>query len=53
MIPAAMRIVGVLVMALGLAGALAFSKPDLRWESAGAGVVGFVLLVSARRAPPS
>lgn len=45
-----MRIVGVLVILLGLAGALGFSKPELRWESVGAAIVGAVLVLSAKRA---
>ncbi len=43
-----MRIVGLLVVLLGAAGALVFSKPDLRWESVGAAVVGVVLILSAK-----
>ena len=43
-----MRLVGLFVILLGLAGVLAFSKPDLRWESAGAAVVGLVLILTAR-----
>jgi apolipoprotein N-acyltransferase len=43
-----MRLVGLLVILLGLAGALAFSKAELRWESAGAAVVGLVLILTAK-----
>ena len=43
-----MRIVGLIVTALGAAGALIFSKPDLRWESVGAAIVGVVLILSAK-----
>lgn len=43
-----MRIVGLLVVLLGVAGALVFSKPDLRWESVGVAVVGVVLILSAK-----
>lgn len=46
-----MRVVGFLVVLLGATGALAFSTPDLRWESVGAAVVGVVLILSAKRAP--
>ena len=45
-----MRIVGLLVILLGAAGALVLSKPDLRWESVGAAVVGVVLILSAKPA---
>jgi|PersoiStandDraft_1058852.scaffolds.fasta_scaffold196275_2 hypothetical protein len=43
-----MRWVGLLVILLGLAGVVAFSKPELRWESAGAAVVGLVLILTAK-----
>ncbi|MGH9444056.1 MAG: hypothetical protein ACRD16_17470 [Thermoanaerobaculia bacterium] len=46
-----MRYVGLLVILLGAAGSLVFSKPDLRWEAAGAAIVGVVLVLSAKRAP--
>ena len=47
-----MRLVGLLVILLGLAGVLAFSKPELRWESAGAAVTGIVLVLSSKRDSP-
>jgi hypothetical protein len=43
-----MRYVGFLLTLLGVAGALVFSKPDLRWESVGAAVVGVVLILTAK-----
>jgi hypothetical protein len=46
-----MRIVGLLLILFGAAGALVFSKPDLRWESVGAAVVGVVLILSAKPVP--
>jgi len=48
-----MKSVGILVVLLGLAGVALFSKPDLRWESAGAAVTGIVLvLIAVRGAKP-
>ena len=43
-----MRYVGLLLIVLGAAGAFAFSKPDLRWESVGAAIMGLVLTLTAR-----
>ncbi len=44
-----MKIVGLLVLVLGVAGALFLDKPDLRWESAGAAVAGLVWIVTSKR----
>ena len=46
-----MKSVGFLIVVLGLAGAAVFSKPDLRWESAGAAVTGVVLILAAKFVP--
>lgn len=43
-----MRYVGLALILLGAAGALLLAKPDLRWESVGAAIVGIVVILTAK-----
>ena len=41
-----MKWIATALLALGAAGFILFREPQLRWESAGAAVIGIVLLVT-------